>query len=343
MMMMVDENVLVSIVTPCYNSVQFIEQCIQSVLAQDYSPPIEHIVQDAASTDGTVEILKRYTGQVDWVSEPDTGQSDGLNRALQRCHGEIIGVLNADDEYLPYAVSWAVQGFSQFPQVAVIYGDQYTVDSKGRIFGKIHGQEYDFAKIFCVENVIPAQAAFIKRTCFDQVGLFADITRKTCPDYEMWVRIGLKFPMQYIPGIIAKYRSHSGSEGCQTSIILKMVKSKREVMERVFSDPATPDSIMRLQQRAYSGVVWWGACTIVCNGNLLRGISKFFRSLWIAPSIEQIPRVLSFLMYLEFYFQKHQKTQKIWNLVRQIIEKGLFMFERGCWKLGIRRRGQYGP
>jgi glycosyltransferase involved in cell wall biosynthesis len=119
----------------------------------------------------TVEILKKYTGRVNWVSEPDNGQSDGLNRALQRCRGDIIGVLNADDEYLSHAASWAVENFAKFPHVAVIYGDQYFINADGIIIGEIHGQPYNFKKVLCVEDVIPAQAAFIRRTHFEQVGL----------------------------------------------------------------------------------------------------------------------------------------------------------------------------
>lgn len=103
---MIDHPV-VSIVTPCRNAAQFIEQCVTSVLKQDY-PFVEHILQDGASDDGTVEILNRYArneGSLQVESEPDTRQSDGLNRALQRCRGDIIGVLNADDEYLPGAAA----------------------------------------------------------------------------------------------------------------------------------------------------------------------------------------------------------------------------------------------
>jgi len=246
---------LVSIVTPCYNSVEFIERCIQSVLSQDY-PNVEHIIQDGASTDGTLDILKKYTNRVNWISEPDNGQSDGLNRALQRCKGDFICVLNADDELLPHAASWAVAHFARYPDVAVIYGDQYDVGPDGKILNRTYGPEYDFSKIFCVENVIPAQAAFIRRVHFEQVGFYADITRKTCPDYEMFVRIGLKFPIIHITGFVCKYRWHPGSEGHQASIIPEMIKSKIEVITRVINDPETPDLIRSLSKRARSGALW---------------------------------------------------------------------------------------
>ncbi len=330
---------LVSIVTPAYNSAQFIERCLKSVLVQDY-PNIEHIIQDGASTDETVDILQRYTNQVGWVSEPDKGQADGLNRALQRCRGEIIGVLNADDEYLPHAVSWAVASLTKYPDVAVVYGDQFDVDVDSVVVHKTYGQPYDFEKILCAEGVIPAQAAFIRRSHFEKVGFFADVTRETCPDYEMWVRIGLKFPMQHIPGFIVKYRWHPKSEGRQVSVIPKMVKSKREVLDRTFKDPSTPPTITRLYRRAHSGIVWWGACGMMWNGEILRGFFALFYSLLIYPSIEQVPRLKYYFSHMKFY---SRSFRTLWRTVGKIGIKGLVWLERGFNFMGIRRHGRYGP
>ena len=197
---------LVSVVTPCRNSAHFLEACIASVIRQDY-PYVEHVIQDGASTDGSLEILSRYDGKVEWISEPDLGQSDGLNRALHRCRGDVIGVLNADDEYLPGAAAWAVEQLLRYPDVAVVYGDQFNVDAYGRVLSVSRGPHpYRFDRLFCVEDVPLAQAAFIRRSHFEQVGLHADVSRRICPDYEMWVRIGLRFPMRYVPGVVAKYR-----------------------------------------------------------------------------------------------------------------------------------------
>lgn len=330
---------LVSVITPSYNNAQFIKRCIESVISQDY-PHVEHIIQDGSSTDGTVDILRRYNKRINWVSKPDKGQADGLNQALQRCCGEIIGVLNADDEYLPHAVSWAVENLAKFPDVAVVYGDQYDVDENSVTVHKTYGQKYDFEKVLCVEQVIPAQTAFIKRVYFEQVGFFADVTRKTCPDYEMWIRIGLKFPMRHVSGFVTKYRWHSGSEGRQVSIIPEMVKSKREVLERVFNDSYTPPKIVCLRKRAHSGAVWWGACGMMWNGNIGRGLFGLIHSLWIYPSIEQIPRLSYYFSHMEYY---SQNRRRLWGIISRVVMKGLVWLERGCGLVGIRRQGRYGP
>lgn len=113
---------LVSVITPSFKSEEFIEQCIKSVLVQDYEK-IEHIIQDGASGDGTFKILNRYIDKVDWLSIPDKGQADALDKAIKRSHGDILIVLNADDILLPEAVSWGVRQMAKYPGAAVIYGD----------------------------------------------------------------------------------------------------------------------------------------------------------------------------------------------------------------------------
>jgi len=258
-----DSTPLVSIVTPSFNSGKFIEECIQSVLNQEY-PYVEHIIQDGGSKDNTLKILKKYStpkykDRIKWISNPDKGQSDGLDKAIKLASGDVILVLNADDVLLPYACSWGVFNLKLNPNVAVVYGDEYIIDETGKIIHEFTGPRYDYEKLLCVEIVPAAQTAFIRRSYFEQVGLGADSTLETCPDYEMWVRIGARFPMKYSPGFVCKYRWHTDSEGQQPSMILRMVEAKKRVMDRVFNDKKTPKRIKKLKKRAYAGVEIWGA------------------------------------------------------------------------------------
>jgi hypothetical protein len=261
---------LVSILTPCLNRARYVESCIQSVLAQNYSN-VEHVIQDGGSTDGTVDIFKRYSDQVKWSSGPDQGQSDGLNKALQRSKGDLILVLNADDELLPYACSWGVEQMQRYPEVAVVYGDEYWMDEKGKILEKSLGPNpYNFKRVFCAEDTIPAQAAFVRRSALESVGCFIDTSRPTCPDFELWVRLGMVHQMKYVPAVISSYRKHSGAEGSQLEVIKQMVVSKREVIDSVTTLSATPPWVKQLKREAHSGVVTWGALALLQN--------RFFKS-----------------------------------------------------------------
>ena len=235
---------LVSVITPAYNSADFLEECIGSVLEQDY-PYVEHVVQDGASGDGTLKILKEYIDRVDWISEPDKGQADGLNNAIRRSRGDILIVLNADDMLLPQAAAWGVKQMKAHPEAAVVYGDVLLVDEDGKEIGQFLAPEYDFPGIFCVEKVIAAQAAFIRRSMLEEAGLGADPSLDTCPDYEMFVRLGLKFPMRHATGFISRYRySRRPMDGPAPRSVERFVRAKSSVMERVFQDPSTPREIL---------------------------------------------------------------------------------------------------
>src|SRR5262249_47492059 len=102
------EEPLVSIVTPCLNAERFLEETIESVLSQDY-PRIEYIVVDGGSSDRTLEILDRYRTRLTWTTGPDSGAPEAINRGFEASSGTILGFLNADDTYLPGAVSTAVR------------------------------------------------------------------------------------------------------------------------------------------------------------------------------------------------------------------------------------------
>ena len=244
---------LVSIVTPCRNSAPYIKTCIESLMEQSY-PFVEHIIQDSESTDGTLYILKQFGKGIDWRSEPDSCQADGLNKALKRSRGDIILVLNANDFLLPHAAAWAVLQMDNYPDDAVIYGDLYIVNQYDEIIGAQFGKPYDFKSVLRVEQVLPAQAAFIRRAHFEKVRLGSDAALDTCPDYEMWIRIGLQFQMRYVPCFLSKYRYHPHADGNDPRSVKRFRHAKREVMDRVFNDPQTSPEIRQLKRRAYGGL-----------------------------------------------------------------------------------------
>jgi len=250
---------LVSIVTPCLNSGRFLAACLGSVQAQDY-PYVEHVIQDGSSTDGSIELLRDAPKNVAWISKPDGGQSDALDQALRRSQGDILLVLNADDELLPGAARWGVEQMQRHPAQAVIYGDVYLIDEDSVIIGECHGPSYDFASIFCVEQVIPAQAAFIRRSALEAVGLRADVSLDTCPDYEMFVRLGLRYSMRHVPGFVTRYRYYRRPlDGTALRTVERFVRAKSTVINRVQNDPANPASIRTLDRRARAGLALWAS------------------------------------------------------------------------------------
>jgi glycosyltransferase involved in cell wall biosynthesis len=120
----------ISLVTPSLNQGRFIRATIESVLSQEY-PALEYFVQDGGSTDGTLDLLAAYAGRVPFVSEPDRGQADAINRGLRRSHGEVVGYLNSDDLLRPGALRAVGEAFAARPDVVFVWGRATYVEAEG--------------------------------------------------------------------------------------------------------------------------------------------------------------------------------------------------------------------
>jgi glycosyltransferase involved in cell wall biosynthesis len=199
---------MISIVTPSFNQAAFLEQTICSVLEQDY-PRIEYIIIDGGSTDGSLEIIQRHAGRIAWwVSEPDRGQTDAINKGFAHAHGEILAWLNSDDTYQPGALSEAAAFLSAHPEVGMVYGDANLVDEGGQVIGKFPAAQTDYKLLRRGYVHIPQQAAFFRARLWREVGPL-DPTFYFAMDYDLWVRLARLAPLRYNPRPWANFRLHS--------------------------------------------------------------------------------------------------------------------------------------
>jgi glycosyltransferase involved in cell wall biosynthesis len=198
---------LVSIVTPSYNQVGYLEQTLQSVLSQQY-PHIEYIVIDGGSTDGSIEIIDRYANQLAyWVSEPDEGQTDAINKGFKYAHGDILAWLNSDDLYRPGAVAEAVEFFRDHPEAGMVYGDADYINDSGEVIGQFPAAQTDYKRLRRGYVHIPQQASFFRARLWQMVGPL-DPSFYFALDYDLWVRIAALAPIRYTPRTWAAFRLH---------------------------------------------------------------------------------------------------------------------------------------
>jgi len=121
----------VSIVTPSYNQAVFLGNTILSVIGQNY-PDLEYFIIDGGSTDGSIEVIQQFSEYVTgWISEPDSGQAEAVNKGFRKANGDIVGWLNSDDMYAPGAISEVVTFFSENPEVGMVYGNAVSFDQDG--------------------------------------------------------------------------------------------------------------------------------------------------------------------------------------------------------------------
>jgi glycosyltransferase involved in cell wall biosynthesis len=186
-----DKNIpLVSIVTPSYNQGKFIEYAILSVKNQRY-PNIEHIIVDGGSTDGTLDIIKKYEGKYNlrWVSEADRGQADAVNKGFKMANGEIIGWINSDDAYFSNdTISEVVNFFDINSDSKIVYGDIVLINAENEVIRINPVLLFWGHKAFKIHSTPSQPAVFLKRCIIDRYSLDVKLTYSM--DYDFWLKIG---------------------------------------------------------------------------------------------------------------------------------------------------------
>lgn len=204
-----DDVPLVSVVTPSLNQGRYIEATIVSVLEQDY-PQVEHIVVDGGSTDETLDTLRRYP-HVQWISEPDAGQAAAVNKGFRMAKGSVYGWLNADDLYLPGAVSTAVRALRE-TGAGLVHGAWRQIDEEGRtIREEIPPVPFDYEAQLERRNAVSQPGSFFTRDAFWAVGGLDESYRYSM-DYELWLKLGKQFEVRHVSAVLGAYRLHPVSK-----------------------------------------------------------------------------------------------------------------------------------
>lgn len=198
---------LVSVVTPSYNQGEFLEETIQSVLSQDYER-LEYIVIDGGSTDQSVEIIQKYQNQIAyWVSEPDQGQTDAINKGFSQSKGEILAWINSDDLYYPGTIRSVVDYLNQNPEIEMVYGDTDIINHEGKVVGKFNAQQTNYNRLMRGGVYIPQPAAFWRRSLWERTGPL-DPSYYFAMDYDLWIRFSQKTKLVYVPKLWSAFRIH---------------------------------------------------------------------------------------------------------------------------------------
>jgi len=215
------KNPKVSIITVVYNGITHLEQTILSVIGQSYDN-IEYIIIDGGSTDGTVELIKKYEDKIAyWVSEPDGGIYDAMNKGITQASGEIVGLINADDWYELDAVAKVLEAF-QTTDADVVHGSMQIFQENGT--GFVKGVEKDLSKLK-KGMLLNHPTVFVKRSLYETYGMF-DTSYRIVADWEMMVRWWLKdVKFVGVSETLANFRMG----GVSSEHLKKSFKEKRRV------------------------------------------------------------------------------------------------------------------
>jgi glycosyltransferase involved in cell wall biosynthesis len=277
----------ITIVTPSYNQAEFLTETLESVLSQQY-PDLEYIVVDGGSTDGSADILRRYSDRLtSWTSEPDRGQSDAINKGFARATGEIIAFLNSDDTYFAETLWHVGEAFAANPEAGIVYGRAQTVSEDGRPL-RCDGHPIDVRHMIDgVHPAIPQPAIFLRRKVIERVG-YLDIDLHYAFDRDLFWRAFANFESVFIPYTLATMRLHERAKSVANGA--RFAPELLRVAERVIANPSAYPRFHVDPSRVRSAARLNGARFLYNHGQHREAFRQLAMALRTSPS--QTPNIL---------------------------------------------------
>ena len=230
----------ISVITPSLNQGRYLRQCIDSVLSQDYQN-LEFIIIDGGSTDESVPIIKEYEGKIGyWVSKPDKGQSDAINKGFRRASGELVAWLNADDYYLPGAFDRVIDAYRADLLAPFYFGDGLRVDETGAVISNFFPTgtlTFDRQALVMGLNYILQPATFINRCALEQAG-YLDAGLRYGMDSDLWMRLSRIGNPRAIAAVLAATREYAATKTASGSFA--RVDELRKIAMKHSGLPITP-------------------------------------------------------------------------------------------------------
>jgi glycosyltransferase involved in cell wall biosynthesis len=207
---------LVSVIIPSFNHAQFLRECVDSVLDQDY-PRIEVIVVDDGSMDGSLQLLQSYGDRIKLLRQEGGRQARARNLGLTVASGELIAFLDSDDRYLPGRITAAVDVFENDSAAGVVWADYCTIDAQGRSIAKQHWHPLgsDFRRTLIAGNPICNATVTVRRQLLDEIGGFDERAPRVC-DGAAWYQIAARgHRFVHIDLLVLEYRIHGHNDSAR--------------------------------------------------------------------------------------------------------------------------------
>ncbi len=233
----------ISVVTPSFNQAEFLEECIRSVLDQNY-PDLEYLILDGGSTDGSVDLIKKYAPRLTyWVSERDHGQADAINKGFRRATGSIVAWLNADDIYLPGTLDHVARAVLSNPNASFYFGNGWRMSEDGtRRTPYFQEGQLRYLPELMIHglNYILQPSTFIQRHHLEQIG-YLDAQLKYGLDTDLWLRLAQVAPPQPLLEYLSASREYGRTKTSTGSFA--RVEELRQIAERHSQIPMTPGAL----------------------------------------------------------------------------------------------------
>ncbi len=252
---------------------------MRSVLDQGHHE-LEYIVVDGGSTDGSVDIIKRYAGRLAWwVSEKDSGQAEAINKGMKRARGEIVAWLNSDDVYMPGAIEAAVKVFASRPEAVLVYGNMLAVDGQGRTTNVLRYRQLSLEELLCFE-IIGQPAVFMRRAAFEAAGGL-DTSLHFMLDHQLWIKVAQQGQIVHIEETWAAARYHA--EAKNRSQATGFAREAFSVLSWAEGEASLTPALRRVGRRAEAAVQRVNARYLLDAGQPWEALRAWGRALSIHP------------------------------------------------------------
>ena len=271
---------LVSIITPSYNQSNYLEQTIQSVLWQDY-PNLEYLVVDGGSTDCSVDVIKRYQDRLAWwVSEPDGGQADAINKGFARAKGEIVAWINSDDLYYQNdVVTQAVEMLMAHPESGMVYADGLKIDSTGKLLAW-----YRYPQLSVIDllnfRVLLQPTVFMRHQSLKEAG-YLSFDSHLLFDHALWIQIAARYPILHQDGFWAVERSHETAKSI--SLAAHFVPDAFALMDDLRSKPLLREIIQQNEREIYARLHIFATRRLIDARQPSEAVKHFWRAFKLFP------------------------------------------------------------
>lgn len=303
---------LVSVITPSYNQARFLEYTIQSVIQQDY-PNIEYLVVDGGSSDGSLEIIKKYADHIAWwVSERDSGQAEAINKGINRSTGEIVAWLNSDDIFLPGTISQAVGILQSHPEAGFVYGNAITIDAQGRPLNGLRFADWGLTDLVSF-RIICQPAVVIRREPYQQAGGL-DLDYHFMLDHRLWIKIARNHPLFHVDQSWAAARHHEAAKN--VSQAEGFARETMRLLEWMESQPDLQHIIETNHNKVMAGAYRLNARYLLDGGLYGAALSSYWRAFRAQPGyalkhwhrmVYALMGLLGFSSASKYYYQLNTK------------------------------------
>lgn len=263
----------ISIVTPSYYQAAYLEATLRSVLEQGLE--VEYIVVDGGSSDGSVDIIKKYADKLAWwVTEKDAGQADAINKGLRRTTGEMVAWLNSDDVYLPGAIQSALEAFAAHPEAGIVFGNVASIDEHGRTFNLQTFHPVALPDLMSF-TIISQPAVFMRRSVLQQAG-YLDLSYHLLLDHHLWIRMARLAPLVYIPQTLAAARYHAEAKNIARAA--QFGAEAYRIVNWMQTDPAFAETFRTHRRRIWAGAHRLNAFYLTDGGRPAAALAAYARS-----------------------------------------------------------------